>query len=366
MLRVGRKRTKNLHLPPGVIPRGGRWYWQPTSKRERDERRAKGLPLCVTLGDAGTKGARERWANVSGFNDAKTEDGTVDELLTLWERDGIELQPNGTPRAESTIAAYRKAVPVLRTKFGACRYGKTEHETSRGQAIGPAEIQSFIADNPKKIIANRYLAVFDNAFQYGIRKGRTTYNPCLDVVKNASKARTREPLPWEVECLRTLAGPLLGLQMDFEAITGWRVGDMLQLTRAKLNPDGIRRRQQKTTKDELWEWTPELRRIVAEAASLRGATSFPASPVFPSRRGTRQKYNAFNLSWQALKRRTNAALAACEVPLRIEDLHFHDLRSKAHDDAEEAGLEGHELLGNTRGTSRRHYRRRARKVRALG
>lgn len=365
MLAVGRKRSKNLRLPAGVMPRGDRWYWQPTSKRERDERKAKGLPGSIALGKADTRAAREKWAEVSGFRDATDEPGSVAELLRLWQRDGLLKQPNGELRADSTVTKYRRSIPVLLEQFGAARYGKTNIEASRGQAIGTADIQSFVAGSPTPALANIHFAVLDNAFQHGIRVGRTTYNPCQDVVKNASNAREREPMPWEVECLRTLASPLLGLLMDYESITGWRISDILSLARAQLTADGVKHRHQKRGKRQLWEWTPELRRIVAEAASLPGATPFPASPVFPGRRGKQTSYRVFDEQWQALKRRTNAELAACDVTLSIEDLHFHDLRSKAHDDAEESGIEGHTFLGNTAGVARRHYRRREQKVRPL-
>jgi integrase len=362
---VGRTRTKNLHCPAGVREIEGRWYWQPTSKRERDERKAQGLPVSVTLGDARSKAARQKWAEVSGFRDVEEEAGTVAELLTLWERDGIKIRPNGLPRAESTIKLYRDCIPFLKKKWGACRYGRTADAAAKGLAIGTVDIQDFIANHQAKGMANRYYAVMDNTFSFAISKGRTTYNPCADATKNAQQAREREPLPWEVECLRTLANTFYGLLMDFEAITGWRIGQILKLQRSALGPDGIRvtrhQRKGKTGKTELWEWTPELRRIVAEATKLPGATPFPASPVFPSRRGKPLSHSAFKTAWRNLRIRANKMLA----PLVIEELHFHDLRSKAHDDAVEAGREGHEFLGNTEAVARKHYARREVRKRPL-
>lgn len=59
--------------------------------------------------------------------------------------------------------------------------------------------------------------------------------------------------------------------------------------------------------------------------------------VFPADDGTELTLDAFEKRWGKLKRATNEALAACEIPLAIEDLHFQDLRSMAGDDAEEQG-----------------------------
>lgn len=379
MPRVGRRRTKNFGLPAGVTEKDGTWYWQPTTERERQERRAlrekTGEPVGCTLGPADSLEARKKWAEVTGRADPAAVEGTVAELLLLWKRDGLKKRPNGKPRADSTIQMYGDAVPVLIKKFGTCKYGRTEFEASRGLAIGTPEIQDFISEHEHPTLANRYFAVLDNTFQHAIRKGKTTYNPCDEVVKNEGGVREREPQPWEVEVLRTLAGPRLGLQMDFEAIVGWRIVDMRTLLRAQGTGDGVRVRYKKPNKRWLWEWSDELRRIWREAEQLPGASKFPKSPVFPTPRGGIQTHSAFDGTWQRLKGRANRTLAAAGVidpdtlrrgtGITIEDLQFRDLRSKAHDDAEDAGIPGFDLLGNTESVSDRHYKRRARRMRPL-
>lgn len=383
-MRVGRRRLTKPGLLPGVQEIAGVWYWTPTTKRERDERRklkaeasARGEKFTIgcTLGPARSPEARRKWTEVSGYADLKNADGTVNELATLWEKDGIAKQANGLPRSPITIIKYSRCLIGVREKFGTCKYGKTAVDVARGQALGPAEVQQWVSDDPKQAMANLRFAVLDNIFSYAIRRGRTTYNPCVDVATNPGGVREREPLPWEVECLRTLAKPRLGLQMDYEAITGWRISGILQLRRAQGTADGVRVRYAKRGKRWLWEWSDELRRIWRESEQLSGATRFGNSPVFPTRTGTEMKYNAFDADWQALKRATNAALAAGWIidpdtlerhaGLAIENLHFHDLRSKAHDDAEDLDMEGHDFLGNTKAVARRHYRRRARRMTPL-
>jgi hypothetical protein len=44
--------------------------------------------------------------------------------------------------------------------------------------------------------------------------------------------------------------------------------------------------------------------------------------------------------------------------LVIDDLHFHDWRSKTHDDARDKGRKGHEQIGDTEAVAVRHYSRR--------
>jgi integrase len=229
-------------------------------------------------------------------------------------------------------------------------------------------VQAFVAECESPSMGNLYLAVLLNVFGYAIRKGRTTYNPAEDAVKNGLDPRTREPREWEVEALGALARPLLALMMAYEGITGDRVNEILAILRAHCVAEGIRILR-KGGKWETWEWSPELRRIFNAAAQLPGATPFPKSPLFPGRRGKRFTYSGFDTAWQALKRKTNEALAAGIVDpdtlelhagLVILDLHFHDLRSKAHDDAEEERGEGAgaEQIGDTKAVAKKHYARR--------
>jgi len=369
---VGRKRKTGMHLPPGVREKDGRWYWQPTSARERAERRAKGLACTVPLGPAGTE-ARKRWAEVAGYADpAPSSPGTVEEILAEFETHGLAKKPNGRPRAAKTVAEYERSITVLRKRFGSCRYGKTEFEASRGQALGVVDLQRFVAEADSPVAANRHLSVMSAAFAHAIRRGLTTYNPCLGVARNAEEPRTRAPLPWEVECLRAVADAagdaLMGLMMDFEGICGWRVSDMRLLQRSAMQADGVHLRQAKRGRRQVWEWTPGLRRIVAEAAALPGANVERldrAAYVFPTRRGEAITLDAFEKRWAKLKRETNALLAREEIALVIEDLHFHDLRSKAHDDAVDAGEDGAGFLGNDPDVARRVYARREEKMRPL-
>lgn len=376
--------------PEGVVEKKGRWYYRPTSARERAERAGKGLPETVPLGPAGSEEARKKWAEVTGRRPAgadEAERGRVAEILRGFKDLGLKMKPNGKPRAAKTVKDYSLSIEgVLIPRFGAMRYGRTEFEASRGQAIGTVDVQRFVRTlvdaegKPIRVAANRHAAVLSAAFRWAIGEGMTTYNPCAGVARNAEEPRGREPQPWEVECLRAMAGtlqsPLMGLLMDFEAITGWRVSDVLNLDRRQCTADGIRLKQGKRGKRQLWAWSEELRRIVREALQLPGAVRaerlarngkviqghFPLQPIFPSRNGTPLTLSGFESNWQRLRELTNAALAEAGVALQIDDLHFHDLRSKAGDDADELGADLAEFLGNDPAVAERHYSRREKVV----
>ncbi len=370
----------NSRRPEGVIEKKGRWYYRPTSERERAERAARGLPETIPLGPAESVEARKTWAEINGLRQAPASgSSTVEALLTEWISPGergrpapVALKDNGKARAASTVKQYTWVVKkVLIPRFGAMRYGKTAIDAARGKAIGTVDVQRFISD-VGTTSANVAAGCLSSAFMWGKRNGRTTYNPCDGVAKIAQEGRTREPKAWEVECLGAMAEHLgrkrVALMIDFESISGWRAVDMLNLARRQLTPEGIQSRAQKNGKRTLLTWNDDLKRIIAEALELRGARRagiFPLSPVFASRSGGKLSGGAFWDSFRLLVQQTNEALAQCAIPLVIEDLGFHDLRSKAGDDAEDAGLEMHEFLGNTAAVASKHYARRERKITPL-
>jgi len=366
---VGRRRTKDLHLPAGVREIAGRWYFQPTKAWERADWRRKGL--SGALGKAGSIEARKKWAELTGLRDPSIQEGTVAELLAAFFAKALEKRPTGKARAAATVARYRYCRAAIEAKLGPAKYGRTEFEASRGQAIGTAEIQAFIEASGS--YGRQRLAVLKNAFDHGIRHGRTTYNPCDKAMASAQGARTREPLEWEVEALSAMAEPVVALILEYKNISGYRISEVLRVHRRDMTAEGIRH-QVKGGKWETLLWSPTLRRIVADAEALPRASKFPASPLFPSARRRAYSYSGFDSAWQELKRTTNEALAAgildpdtleLHPALAIEDLHIHDLRSKVHDDAEAMGREGHEAIGNTERVADRHYARRERRRRPL-
>ncbi len=372
---------RRVKKPDGVVGKSGRWYYRPTSRRERAERLAKGLPETVPLGLAGSTEARLKWAQITGQGvmvPAGTA-GTVAELLASWaqlddagkpaENAPIWKKDNGKPRSPGTVAQYAWAVrKILIPRFSAMRYGLTAAEAAQGRAIGTVHVQRMVSDIGTTS-ANVYVACLSAVFLWARRNGRTTYNPCEGVATITQEGRTREPRAWEVECLGAMAEALgrrrMALMIDFESISGWRSVDIRNLQRRQLTAEGIRGTAQKNGRRALLLWNDDLKRIVAEALELPGALRagvFPLSPVFASRKGGRLSGSSFWTAFRRLVDETNRVLAAGEIKLSIDDIGFHDLRSKAGDDAEEAGMQMHEFLGNTASVAQRHYARRERKV----
>ena len=363
---MGKRKEKR---PAGVVELHGRWYWRPGTKAEREKRKAAGQPQLEPLGPAGTVLARKRWAELTGLRDpegSKVESGTVADLIAKFRKDGLAVKPNGKPRSEKTVKEYEGALGVMEGLFGSCTYAKTAADAMAGKALGTVDLQRYIRAD-RRTIANRRLSTLSAMFTWAISEGYTAYNPCLGVARTAEEPRSREVMEWEAECLAAVADARgdawIGLAMRFERVTGWRVSDIRLLQRHQLVPPGIRLVARKRAKRMLFYWSDELRAIIAEASKLPGSTS--SMFIFPAENGEAVTLDAFEKRWGRLKRATNRMLAQCDVPLQIEDLHFHDLRSMAGDDAEEAGQDRHVFLGNSKAVAERHYARREVKVRPI-
>jgi integrase len=374
MRAVGRKREKDRGEPKGVRNIAGRWYWQPPTLEERRERKAQGLPASIPLGKAGSLEARTKWAQLTGITDDAAP-GTIGTLLTLFSAGDpapILIQRNGKPRSANTVSQYRKRLPALYRRFGSTVYARTETDVLRGKGASAGEIQKFI--HASGSLGRPYLAILDGAFHNAILAGLTTYNPCDKVTPLANNARTREPLEWELEVLGTMARAVIGLILDYKAISGYRISEILRVHIRDLTARGVRHTVKGGKVDPI-EWSPRLREIVAAAKALPKATPFPASPLFPNEKGRAFTYGAWESAWLSLRARTNVELAnggvldpetlEFHLGLSIDDLHVHDVRSKVHDDAEAMGREGHEQLGNTEGVADKHYARRGKYRRPL-
>jgi hypothetical protein len=374
MRRVGRRRTKDLQLPEGVRPIGASLFWQPTTQRERDERAKAKLPGSVPLGKIVrargrielTLEQRKRWAVITG-RAAQAQEGTVGELLDVWQVEAIRTRPNGRARSDSTVEQYEELLPALKTKFGAARYARNEVEASLGKGLGTPPLQDFVTAAGS--LGRKYLAVLKNSFDYGIRRGRTTFNPCDKVVPLAINARTRAPQEWEIEALCTLATPVVACILAYKNLAGYRISEILRVHRRDLTADGVRH-QVKGGRWETCEWSPGTRDVVAAAEALPNATRFPASPLFPNTRGRAYTPGGFYTAWVTLLERTNADLATgvldpdsleLHAGLAIEDIVTHDIRSKVHDDA--AAKAGAAAIGDTEQVAGKHYARREKRRR---
>lgn len=377
---MGRLRRKNLHLPAGVKLVSGRFYWRPTSATERAARKAQGLPETVPLGsdpDAMRKAwvALQKTARPLGMPDA----GTLVELLDRFERDILNgTRKNGQPYYKpASLREHGRLLRMLREAFGARRYARSEADAARPRADGThylrtMDVQMWITQHPSEVSANRACSLLGVVMGWGRRWGMTEYNPAAGVMKHQELPRRRDVKPWEVQALIAGCRWNRGLIVHLVDLTGMRQGDVLALDESHIRPEGIVIEQAKRGRRWACEWSDELRQVIDAARAMRPrATVVPMRRpyIFPTQRGNPYTGTGFRRMWAQDVERVNELLresvddAFPGAPPQIVDLHFHDLRKKAANDAKEAGQDPAALLGVNAQTANAHYLKDVRPIR---
>ena len=192
------------------------------------------------------------------------------------------------------------------------------------------------------VMGNRERAVLSGAYQFALRKGWATSNPCQGVRRN--KERPRKRYVADAEFLVAFEAAPEALQ-DFLAIgllTGAREGDLRKLKRTDLTPEGILIVEGKTAlstgKTRLVAWSDALRFFVRRALErqdhIAGKDADPRKHRQVRPVSECVLANRFNEPW------TESAIQSALKRLPRDGWHFHDLRGKAASDA------SHNILGH--------------------
>lgn len=298
--------------PPGVQVKNGRYY---LVKSISGKRKWLGLSL-VSDGETRLKDSL-----------ASLEHGAVisiADLLRAYLRDGTaDIRPV-TKRGYTLMCADDGQ---LVWTFGQMRIG----------SLTTADVAQFLEKRKKAGRAhsgNRERAVLSAAYEFGMRNGFATSNPCRGVRRNKEKPRKRYVTTEELQAAVDKA-PAQFQELLFAAwLTGLRQADLLALRISDLRKDGIHLVESKTGRARIILWSPELRKLIDRATgrarelAVRFEHPEPAQ-VFTGRYGA---------PW---------GLWAVQSQMRRlgVDWHFHDLRAKAATDAEHQVLGKHSTLG---------------------
>jgi len=320
---MGRKRTKDKHLPQRVYKSRGKFYFV--------DRNQKWIPLGAT--------EAEMYENLARMERTSLR---LDTMADVFDRLIAEVLPD---RARRTQVDYLSCLVNLRKAFG----------HMRPESIKPKHIYAYMDARGRKAKqrANHEKGVLSLALRHAIRWGLIERNPCREVPNFPSPPRDRYVTDEEFGAIRALMPRRVQAAMDIAVMTGLRQGDILDLTNANLKADGIHTRHSKTGKKIIYEWTPALRAAVALAKADR-----PKNHVCPyvisTRDGGRYTRDGFKAIWQ---RKMRDALKDGVIAERFT---FHDLRAKAGSESKH----GQRLLGHQSATTtRRIYERKPDKVR---
>jgi integrase len=299
-------------LPPGVHVKGGRYY---LVKRVDGKKRWFGLS---PISD-GLERMKESLAALQ--HGAVT---TVSDLLRAYLKAGTEDIRPVTKKGYEQMC--QPEAPLL-WAFGRMKIGR----------LTTADVAKYLERRKQAGRAhggNRERAVLSAAYEFGLRNGYATSNPCRGVRRNKEKPRKRYVTTPELQAALDKAPMQFQELLAAAYYTGLRQADLLALRVSDLRKDGIYVTESKTGRARIIEWSAELRKLIdgakERAAALAEKLGHPApAHVFTGR------YGAPWSQWavQSQMRRLNV------------DWHFHDLRAKAATDAQHAILGKHSTLG---------------------
>jgi hypothetical protein len=335
---VGRTRKHNRHLPRGVTHEHGAYYYRgPDRKRVR---------LGTAMGEA-----LARWAAI-----VQPEPGSIRTLHDAFERYKLEVVPK---KALKTQQGYLYMLPGLDDVWGHMPVGAVRPRhgyqlLDEGAATPTQALKRF----------NLLSGVLTQCVKWGVIDA----NPFHEVDKEGyvPPARERCPTNGEYMAVYSIASDRMRIAMDLALLVGLRKGGVLRLELGDVLDDGLQsRRPGKKSKPLLFEWTPELRSVVALAQALEPRVR---RALLCTEAGTAYTEDGFQANWGRLMDRATATKdkdGNAVEPLLDERFHFNDIRAKsATDDVDE--LVASQRLGHTTpATTRRIYIRRPRRAKPL-
>lgn len=325
-MHMGRQRSRNPGWPRNFRKVRNSYYYDTGSAGKRRTGKREYIPLGNVFAAAMAK-----WAQIEGDN--MEAGSTLGHALDRFLREVAPL------KAAATAKEYLRQGVRIRAVFGELPLAD----------LRPVHIKQYLDKHPRKTLANREVALLSTVYSHARSWGWIDApNPCFTVRRNKEPKRERYITDDELRALRAAASDQIGCIIDLAYITGMRKRDLLRLRLADLQDDGIHIKQSKTGKRQIFEWTEDLRAVVAAAKALRRRVG--SLYLFANRQGQPYTTSGFDSMWVRVVRRSG-----------IEDVRFHDLRAKAGSDSDQAT----KLLGHADQRTTQRYRRRPDSVRPL-
>jgi integrase len=313
------RKPENQGLPRRWRHVHGGYYYQVPPGQEAAWDGKKTFRLGATLPEAYAV-----WAErIKTADEAKT-------IAELLDRYALEVVPT---KAITTQSHNRSALKPIRAIFG----------TMGLNDIKPRHVYQYVDRAEGKTGARREMEVLSHALTKAVEWGLIDRHPFKGEVRlTGEKARTRYIEDWEiVECLsldsKRKAGSVLAVQayIRIALLTGMRRGDLLRLTMADLQEDGIhvtpRKTQATTGKSLIISWSEELRSAIGSAKAARPVKLAPY--LFCNRDGecyfdeATGRAGGWESMWRGFIRRV---MTETDVLERFTE---HDLRAKCASDA---------------------------------
>lgn len=304
---MGRRRTVDLHLPPHLYCKHGRYYYDAGGKPR------KWIPLGPDLSEA-----RRRWAVLEGQQEAP-EDRTLAVVARRYEREVIPL------KARRTQADNTRQLANLLAVFGEIPVDE----------ITPVDVREYMDRRGRqaKVQANREKALLSHIINQARQWGYTTVaNPCMGVRSFPESGRERFVTDDEFDAVRGAAHRTVGDAMALALLTGQRPADVLKMCRDDIRDGALHVAQNKTGKRIAIALTGELASLVEKLLAHAKAPAYLIA-----------NDDGSAVTAQQLRGRFEKAREAAKV-----NFQFRDIRAKSGTEASAAGGLDHALWGGDR------------------
>lgn len=409
-MRVGRRRTKDKHLPRRVYLEFGRYWYKP---------KPQDVPLLggkrrINVGTTETEiyeGLRRIAAELSARKQtpatAQEEASAKEErraksseqsppprtMGEAFDRYVIEVLPTLAPRTQSDYSEYLKRLRPILDPW-------EPRELTAGDIF---DLRAALARKSGNTQANRHIAFISAVMREAIGWHALEHNPCRELKRLPEPARDRYVWDHEFAGVYGIASPMMQGTMDLAVITGQREDDLLKLPYEDptvytdegivFRPSKTRRRHPRHGKivetgkivivkwlseaeeeagipreqSELWKVVERLRKLgpqpIGNVVPIRPRKTLICTLDGQPYTGSGFRSNWARLMQTALHGRKLKNGRVILEPVLKEPFTFNDLRAKSatDDDFEEAH---NRLAHSDRKTTQRVYVRKPRRARA--
>lgn len=325
---MGRRRTKNRHLPERMYENHGAFYFERPDTRKWEP---LGKDLSVAL------------AMYGQLIGASWSGRTLHDTLMRYKTHVMPLPIAGRARTQEALDNEIRTIDRFDRLFGHMHQDSLSQRhlyTYIDQRID--EREEFRAlKKPAPSAARHDVRFLKKVLSKGIKWGAGTVNAVLHLDMDADPKNKRDVTDEEVAAVYALASERMQIAIDLAKNIGQRRGDMLDIQpKRDFTDEGILVNQGKTGTPLVIEWTEALRATVDRALALK--PDIPKDYLLRNESGGKYTPRGFGSIWQKLMRK---ALKRGVIATRFK---FHDLRAKAATDKADATSpeEAQALLGH--------------------
>ena len=351
---VGRRRTKDLNLPPCMRKKRKRLYYDHGIEYVNGKPKRKWEPIGSL---DNFPEALARWAELH------TVPQTITDIASIIQKWLVELPPK-KKLAPATVKGYRQHADVLIKAFGR---NSPPRLTASGEWLGlrPTHISKYLRTHRAPVLANRQISTFSVICQDAIAEDWIHVNPCTGVRRNTETPRdllvtddehqkvmvheATHPVPVYVAAIADLTSLRKAdvLKILRAAPTGQENGRVAFLTATHLvvqhNKTGFKQEFALFNKDG----TPNALFDVIQKVKALKRPAKNSHYLFCTRRGKPYTTSGFDSMWQRLKQKTGVKQT------------FNDYRGTTGVHAEDQGQDPQQMLGHkVRQTTDRYLGRR--------